>query len=91
MDWSNKGVPGVWELGDVKKIVPTPRHIVIHRKDSNPLYLSREVALAAYGEALKGADERQRAAIIRDRKIDYAILASMAALWALAVVLAWLR
>lgn len=104
MDWSERGVPGVWEHGDIKKIVCTPRHVVLHRKDdSGPLYLSLPVALAAYGEALKivdaerkareksSAQERQRAALVRDKKLDYAVLAAIALIGAVAVVLAWLR
>lgn len=94
MDWSDRGVPGVWEVADVKKIVATPRHIVIHRRDGCPLYLGRGVALAAYGEALKqdaSALTRQRDAIVRDRRIDFAILALMGLLGAVLLVLSWVR
>lgn len=35
--------------------------------------------------------ERQRAAIVRDQRIDYAILAFMALLATVLVVIAWLR
>lgn len=98
MDWSERGVAGVWEPADVLKVVVTPRHVVLHRADgSGPLYLSYPVALRAYGEALRQQSEaasvmeRQRAAIVRDKRIDYAVLAFMGLLGAVLLVLSWVR
>lgn len=96
MDWSDKGVPPVWGVHDVEGINVERRHLALKRTTGETLYVEHGVALAMFGRAVdakrcEGPSERQRAAIIRDRRIDYAILGLMLGLSALALVLAWLR
>lgn len=81
-------VPALWGAADVSQITTTRSCVVLHRKGCLPLYLERGLVEQAAGVS----EGRQRAAIVRDRRIDFAILSFIMALLATAlVVIAWLR
>ena len=80
-------VPALWGAADVSQITTTRSCVVLHRKGCLPLYLERGLVEQAAGVS----EGRQRAAIVRDRRIDFAILSFMALLATALVVIAWLR